>query len=136
VYFSKNYLSTIPYPPYVDYPPKDWMQGFSWLRDNSRAEDIVLSDFTAGNFIPAYAGNTVYYGHGVETNNPQGKKDNVVKFFSSDNTDEQKGFLLSSRIRYVFYGPQEKSYRTNELRVPNLTIVYQNPLVTIYRFNL
>lgn len=136
IYFAKYSLPNIPYPPIIDYPPQDWMTGFYWLKKHSPAEAVVLSDFTAGNFIPTYGGNTVYYGHGSETYRLDEKKRAVIKFFSSDNPGEQKNFLVNNRISYIYFGPQEKKYRQTELVIPGIKVVYKNPLVTIYQFNL
>jgi hypothetical protein len=134
IYFAKNSLPNIPYPPYIDYPPVDWMEGFTWLRNNSKPNEIVLSDFTAGNFIPTYGGNTVFYGHKTETYNADKKGEAVANFFKSEDANEQKLFLIKNSINYIFYGPQEKSYRQTELVIPGLKIVYRNPVVTIYKF--
>jgi len=134
VYFAKNSLLNIPYPPYIDYPPADWMKGFDWLKINSKPNEIVFSDFTAGNFIPTYGGNTVFYGHKSETYNADKKGETVVNFFKSEDANEQKLFLIKNNIRYIFYGPQEKSYRNTGLVIPGTKIVYKNPVVTIYKF--
>ena len=136
VYFAKNSLPHIPYPPYIDYPPVDWMKGFTWLKNNSESNEIVLSDFTAGNFIPTYGGNTVFYGHKTETYNADKKGEAVINFFKSEDANEQKLFLIKNRINYIFYGPQEKSYRKTDLTIPGTKIVYRNPIVTIYKFSV
>ncbi|MDH7476423.1 MAG: hypothetical protein QHH09_03050 [Microgenomates group bacterium] len=133
IYFAKTSLSYIPYPPVIDYPPLDWMKGIFWLKDNTKSDEIVLSDFTAGNFIPAYAGNTVFYGHEIETYNSAVKKQAVINFFSSNDPINQKNFLIKNRIKYIFFGPQERAYRQKELIIDNLKPVYTNPLVTIYK---
>lgn len=136
VYFAKNSLPNIPYPPYIDYPPADWMEGFIWLKNNSKPNEIVLSDFTAGNFIPTYGGNTVFYGHKTETYNADKKGEAVVNFFKSEDANEQKLFLIKNSINYIFYGPQEKSYRKTDLTIPGTKTVYKNPIVTIYKFSV
>lgn len=135
IYFAKNSLPNIPYPPYIDYPPADWMNGFTWLKSNSKPNEIVLSDFTAGNFIPTYGGNTVYYGHKTETYDADKKGEEVVNFFKSEDIDFQKQFLIKNRITYIFYGPQEKSYGKSDLNIPGIKEVYKNSIVIIYRFN-
>ncbi|HEX7542742.1 MAG TPA: hypothetical protein VF385_01530, partial [Patescibacteria group bacterium] len=101
IYFAKNSLPNIPYPPYIDYPPVNWMEGFTWLKNNSKPNEIVLSDFTAGNFIPTYGGNTVFYGHGTETFDAIKKNEAIVNFFKSENANEQKLFLIKNRINYI-----------------------------------
>jgi hypothetical protein len=134
IYFAKNSLPNIPYPPYIDYPPKEWMEGINWLKEQSKPSEIVLSDFTAGNFIPTYGGNTVYYGHKTETYNATEKEKQVISFFTTDNQRQQTSFLFSNKIDYVFFGPQEKSYRNNDLNIKNIKVVYKNSMVTIYKY--
>ena len=133
IYFAKNSLPNIPYPPYIDYPPADWMKGFTWLKNYSKPDEVVLSDFTAGNFIPTYGGNTVFYGHKTETFNADKKGEAVVNFFKSENENEQKLFLIKNNIRYIFYGPQEKAYRKTDLIISGTETVYKNSLITIYK---
>jgi hypothetical protein len=133
IYFAKYSLPNIPYPPYIDYPPTEWMDGFTWLKNNSKPNEIVLSDFTAGNFIPTYGGNTVFYGHKTETYNVDKKGEAVTNFFKSENSNEQKLFLIKNIINYIFYGPQEKTYRKSDLNIPGTKVVYKNSIVIIYK---
>jgi len=133
IYFSKHTLSTIPYPNTIDYPPKSWMDGFTWLRKNTNPDDVVLSDYTAGNFIPTYGGNTVYYGHSVETFDSIRKKDEIIQFFSSDDSSFQEQFLSDNHIKYVFFGPQEKALRQTQLSLPSAILVFENDLVSIFK---
>src|SRR3989344_1356821 len=53
----------VPYPPQTMYPLRSWMDGIRWIKNNTSSEDVILAQITAGNFIPAYAGRTVYFGH-------------------------------------------------------------------------
>lgn len=135
IYFAKYSLPNIPYPPYIDYPPIEWMAGFTWLKNNSKPSEIVLSDFTAGNFIPTYGGNTVFYGHKTETYGVDKKGEAITNFYKSENSNEQKLFLTKNNIKYIFYGPQEKTYRNSDLNIPGVEIVYKNSVVTIYKFS-
>ena len=50
------------------YPLKDFMDGITFIQENTKVRDVVLAYETAGNYIPAYAGNFVYLGH---ANTPQ-----------------------------------------------------------------
>lgn len=118
------------------YPLKDFMNGVSWLRDNTRKEDVVLGYVTAGNFIPAYAGNYVYIGH---ANTPdEDEKEPIVSSFFAGKMEQgaAQEFLVKERIRYVYFGPQEKEQGSvEELSsvYSFLTVIYTNPQVKIYR---
>ena len=65
--------------------------------------------------------------------NAELKKQAVTYFFSSLNSDEQYRFLKLNKIDYIFFGPQEKAHRQNDLTIPNTQLVYKNTSVQIYR---
>jgi len=88
---------------------------------------------TAGNYIPAYAGNFVYLGHQSETPHFAEKRTLVDKFFSGQMTDaEAKEFLRQARVNYIFFGPQEKELGQFKPFI-FLTSVYQSGYLTIYK---
>ena len=128
-------LPLVPYPPQVMYPLTDFWQAIMWLKNNTPETAVVLSKYTAGNYIPAYAGNFVYLGHGSETPHFDARSAQVNTFFSGEETaDQAKQFLIQNNITYVFYGPQEKENAVEDIgRYPFLKPVWQLPLVTIYR---
>src|SRR4030042_760271 len=82
-------LPLVPYPSQVMYPLKGWWQAIIWLGEKTKRNEIVLSDVTAGNYLPAYAGNTVYYGHSGETVFFDQKRFVVQRFFSNQMTEEE-----------------------------------------------
>ncbi len=129
-------LPLVPYPPQVMYPLTDFWQAIMWLKNNTPETAVVLSQYTAGNYIPAYAGNFVYLGHGSETPHFDARSAQVNAFFSGVETaDQAKQFLIQNNITYVFYGPQEKENAVNDINAyPFLKPVYRSALVTIFRF--
>lgn len=130
------FLPLVPYPSQVMYPLKDWWQGIEWLEENTKRNEVVLSDITAGNYIPAYSGNTVYLGHSSETVFYDQKKPLVNRFFNGAMTgSEAKDFLKKGRINYVFLGPQEKNL--GEFKPYDfLEEVYKNDFVVIFEVAL
>ena len=56
-------LPLVPSGSYVMYPLKDFVAGMTFLGATTPRSSVVLSMQTTGNYIPVYAGNTVYYGH-------------------------------------------------------------------------
>ncbi|MBI4990957.1 hypothetical protein HZB96_02575 [Candidatus Gottesmanbacteria bacterium] len=128
----------VPYPPQTMYPIRAWMDGIRWLRDNTNHETVVLAEITAGNFIPAYAGNTVYFGQS-NTVDYERKQKEVDRFFKGEMTPvEAKNLLVNGRSKYVFESVQEKEKsggRSLATIYPFLKSAFSNSLVTIYLAN-
>ena len=126
-------LPLVPYPSQVMYPLKDFYFGLMWLENNTNRNDVVLSEITAGNYIPAYSGNFVYFGHSGETPNFEDRAYSVKRFFSGSMTKtEAQNFLIKEKIVYVFLGPQEKE----DLIAPVLALDFLIPVYTSYHVNI
>jgi len=128
-------IPQVPYPPQTMYPLTEWMDGIRWLRNNSRKDDVVLAEITAGNFIPAYAGNFVYFGQS-NTVDYSRKQYEVDNFFRARLSPGQVEILLKSgRIKFIFVGPQEREKLAGkklEEIYPDIKYAFSNALVTIY----
>lgn len=127
----------VPYPPQAMYPLKSWMDGIRWLKTHTNHNDVVIAEITAANYIPAYSGNTVYFGQS-NTVNYEKKQVEVGNFFDGKmQHDEASAFLANGRIKYIFVSVQEKERlagRTLESLYPFIKPVFVNPQVTIYQF--
>jgi hypothetical protein len=127
----------VPYDSYVMYPLKDFVSAIYFIADQYPREAVLLSEFTAGNYIPVYSGNTVYAGHDNTVHLEQ-KKLLVKQFFAGYMSEDQaKAFLTENHIRSVFWGPQEKTdaYQGTLDIVhiyPFLSPVYQGKYVTVF----
>lgn len=121
------------------YPLKDFMEGIYYLRDHTNKSAVILGYITAGNYIPAYAGNFVYLGH-ANTPDEDGKEKIAAKFFRGEmSLIEGSNFLITNRISYIFFGPQEKELGGIDdiMRVyPFLQSLHFNSRVNIYKVNL
>lgn len=128
-------MPLVPYPSQVMYPLKDFYFAMEWLRLYSKPEEVVFSKITAGNYIPAYAGNFVYLGHNPETPHFAIREQNIREFFMFTLPEtEAKEFLRKANISYVFYGPQEKEESGGKPPPYSfLKSVYQSGYVTIYK---
>jgi len=128
-------LPLVPYPPQVMYPLTDFYNGLKWLEINTDRQTVVLSKITAGNYIPAYSGNFVYLGHGVETPHFDDRVKKTDEFFSGNLSEKQAlRFLKTENISYVFYGPQEKENNNKDINIYSFLIpIYQTPSVIIYK---
>ena len=126
----------VPSGSYVMYPLKDFIAGMTYLRGATPRDSVVLSMQTTGNYIPVYAGNTVYYGH-ANTVKYEEKKVLVESFFAGTmDPDVAKNWIIGAGISYVFFGPQEKEVGNIEFLesvYPFLIPVYTNPHVVLYR---
>ena len=118
------------------YPINDFMEGIFYLKENTNVNEVVLTYITAGNYIPAYAGNYVYIGH---ANTPDEDEKEVIAstFFKGEMTvEEAKKWLKQERISYIFFGPQERDLggvADLKIKYDFLTPVYSNKKVVIYK---
>jgi hypothetical protein len=81
---------------------QDEADASAWLRENTKWTDTVLAPASAGEFIPAWAGNRVVYGHPFETIEAEAKRAEVDLFFSQQATAPARHALLERYdVRYV-----------------------------------
>ncbi|MCL5256838.1 MAG: hypothetical protein M1319_03460 [Chloroflexi bacterium] len=94
---------------YPEYIGRDELAAMEWLHDNTRPADVVLASSEMGNTIPARAGNTVYYGHLMETIDSESKLEQVEAFYGGGMTaGEAAQFLDRTGVRYVFWSEYER----------------------------
>jgi len=85
---------------------------WSWLKANSSWTDTVLAPADSGEFVPAWAGNRVVYGHPFETIEAEAKEAEVARFYSPEATvTERRAVLDRHGVRYVFLGPGDLAAR-------------------------
>ncbi|MBI3384677.1 hypothetical protein HY030_00610 [Candidatus Gottesmanbacteria bacterium] len=122
---------------YVVYPYKTIMEGVYFIKNNASFDDVTLSGPVVGNHIGAYAGRFVYIGHGSQTVRYYNEKLPKVKQFYAGLIGEKevKVFLAENRIKYVFYGPEEKRFGDYPIKAEFLKRVFENKDVLIYKTN-
>lgn len=128
----------VPRFPQVMYPLTDFMDTLRWMEKNTPADAVFLADETFANYIPAYTGRRVYYGH---ANTPQGENrlKNIWGFYWGLSEEHAKRILKEWGVNYIVFGPQEKetasSAKITDLGkiYPFLQVIYQNQHVTVYR---
>jgi hypothetical protein len=127
----------VPTGSYVMYPLKDFLLGILYFQNHTSRDTVILSETTAGNYIPVYSGNTVYIGH-ANTINTEQKEPVVTAFFAGNmSTAQAKDFLATNNLHYIFFGPQESADSgivDLATTYPFLTQVYSNSYVKIYRW--
>jgi len=126
----------VPTGTYVMYPMKEFTAAMRFLEENTPRDIIVLSDTTAGNYIPVYAGKFVYIGH----DNTVGLEQKTLyarAFFSGrTSVDDARKWIAQERMSYVFFGPQEMENNSiKELGnvYPFLSEVYRSEWFRIYK---
>jgi hypothetical protein len=76
---------------------------WAWLHANTTWTDTVLAPPEVGQFIPAWAGNRVVYGHPFETIDAETKQAEVADFYSPAATTAERSALLDRyQVRYVW----------------------------------
>jgi len=118
---------------YIVYPMAGFIDALNYIESHTEKEAVILSDLTAGNYIPAYAGRTVYVGHD-NTLDKEIKVDLAHQFFLGEMTpSDAEVWLMQNRITHVFFGPQEKESKKDIASLyPFLREVYRNTDVTLY----
>ncbi len=125
----------VPTGSYVMYPLKDFIAAARFIQDATSRDTVILSETTAGNYLPVVSGNTVYVGH-ANTVKAEEKEALVKAFFSGTmSTDDARVFLTRENLQWIFFGPQEKEdggVGNLATIYPFLTEAYKNSFVTIY----
>ncbi len=106
-----------------------------WLDQRVTYEDVILSSYETGNFLPAIVGAKAFLGHGPETAYSEAKRQLVHQFYAADTSDEwRRSFLRQWPITYVFQGPLEQQPGTVDLsHAGYLTLEYDRDGYQIYR---
>jgi uncharacterized membrane protein len=106
-----------------------------WLDERVTYDDVILSSYNTGNFLPTMVGAKAFLGHGPETAFSEEKRQLVTQFYAVDTSDEwRRTFLREWPITYVFFGPLEKKVgQFDPSRVDYLTLEYDQDGYRIYR---
>lgn len=128
-------LPLVPTGSYVLYPLKDFIAAITFIQDATPRRTVILSEKTAGNYIPVYSGNTVYVGH-ANTVDAERKELVVRQFFSGRmNAEEALVWLRRENLHWIFFGPEEREdggISDLSRTYPFLKEVYANNFVKVY----
>jgi uncharacterized membrane protein len=106
-----------------------------WLDERVTYDDVILSSYNTGNFLPVMVGAKVFLGHGPETAYSNKKQQLIRQFYDSRTTDNwRREFLRQWPSSYVFFGAlEEKVGHFDPARADYLTLVYDREGYQIYR---
>jgi hypothetical protein len=109
-----------------------------WLDERVSYDDVILSSYNTGNFLPVMVGAKAFLGHGPETAYSDEKRGLVQQFYAADTPDVwRREFLRRWPITYVFFGPlEEKIGQFDPRQADYLTLLYDHDGYQIYRVNL
>lgn len=117
------------------YVNKENISAMEYLKNINDGQVVLNTAEKIVNIIPAYSGQTIYVGHGVETLSFFGKQ-NEVEWFFQDNRDQniELEFLNKRNIGYIYYSDLEKELgRYNPEIKPYLELIYSNSKVKIFK---
>jgi hypothetical protein len=107
------------------------VKALDWLSARATYDDVILSSYEAGNYLPARVGARVFIGLGTETANFSVKLALMKRFFDSATPDDWRAqFLREQHITYVLATPEER-FSPDGTR--SLLPVYQAEGYTIYQ---
>lgn len=110
---------------------KSLMQSFLWIDQNLPAQSLILCSPDIGLYIPAYSNNRVIYGHPFETANAEQNKRNVESFFTKMTASEQKIYVETEGIDFIFVN--DKSIQLTPIIIGNP--VYDENDIKIFPVN-
>lgn len=103
-----------------------YQEAFQWLTDHENKDGIVVSGFVTGNLIPGFSGFASYLGHSSLTPEVAKKRVEVREFFE----DPTMTFVLRNRVRYIFWGLEERTLSREDLSL-HFGTAFSNEQVTI-----
>lgn len=111
----------------------------AWLREHTAWTDTVLAPPDSGQFIPAWAGNRVVYGHPFETIDAETKRTEAAHFYDPTATPSERRALLDRYgVRYVLWpgaaaGSSPPTMSNDLAQALDLAPVWQQGDLTLYR---
>jgi hypothetical protein len=94
------------YPYYLN---QSEVRAMEWLEATALPDDVILSSFVIGHYLPGFTGSKAFLSNAVMTMDFNHKYELVDRFYRNDMTDEERSRLLVQyNILYIFHGPAER----------------------------
>ena len=119
----------------LGFRPGAELAALHWLDERATYDDVILSAYDTGNFLPVVVGARAFLGHGPETAYSQDKRVWVDEFYAAATPDAwRRSFLHDWPITYVFFGPLEQAGGLRDLSgLAELALVYDQGDYQIYQ---
>lgn len=96
--------------PYPMFRPRAEIAAMDFLQTRANENDVVLTSYFTGSYLPFRSGTRVYLGHLYETIHFDAKQKRVDEFFNVKTDDvRRENFLRENGIGFVFFGRDEKT---------------------------
>jgi hypothetical protein len=129
-------LQGLPAPIYRDAAE---VAALDWLAEEGQvaSDDVVLTTYETGNYLPARIHARAFVGHGPESIRADEKKALVARFFAGETGDAWRRDLLSEYgVDWVFWGPAERASGSFDPgQVEYLTLAYDVDGYAVFRVN-
>ncbi len=112
---------------------KDQAAALAWIRKSTPRDALFLSGKDTGNDILGWGERRVYVGHWAATIDFESKQRDIAAFFSTMTSSAREDFLHMNHIAYVYHGPTERNFGGSFDDDAELTPVFLNGEVTIYK---
>ncbi len=107
-----------------------------WLNAQARPGEIVLTGPVLGNLLPGRTPVRVFYGHAMETLDPEVKLAILRQFCDPASTMSQRYAIISSwGLKYLVYGWRERRIGTFDPATGGWPPVYDRDGIQIYRLS-
>jgi uncharacterized membrane protein len=105
-----------------------------WLAGRTLPDDVILTAYETGTYLPVRAMARVFLGHGLETVDADAKEQLVARFFEATTDDAWRRKLLTRHgVDYVFWGPVERALGIfDPYAAPYLRRVYEAERYAIF----
>ena len=114
--------------PADSYYPASLEDAVAWLRNNVQYNDFVLASEWTSQVLAQKSFVRVYLGHEMETLDYEGKQKIVTSFYEGG-----MEWLASTPIKWVVYGPYERTINPGFNPADNLALVYDTQDIKIYK---
>lgn len=114
--------------------PSNEVALFDSLDARARPGEVVLAAFKTGNALPAWVPLRVVIGHGPESADLATLRPQVEAFYQVQTSDDERlKFLQAFHVRYVIWGPDERSLGAwNPQHAPYLALISQSGEYAVY----
>jgi hypothetical protein len=125
-------LSRHSYPFYLH---RDEVAAMRWLEEQTAPDEVVLSSFVIGQYLPGMAGDRAFLGSGVMTLDFDRKQAMVDAFFDEGTPESERQMLVQEYgVRYLFHGPAERALGEYDPAQSVLfRTVFEAPQAGVYR---